>query len=545
MRDMHALFICGQKLIKSVTTIYHFLEVFMRKQIFLVPVILFALILTANAQSYSVWFSSPTNYSYVSGSVINNQQSSIHLTFGWSGTKSNSQNVWKFRYSRAIIPGVESGLAKEVTDGYWTDENAPYGDLPAYVVRTNSFGVELYEEEPNGNQTLRASQAISVNVQQTVYIQNNFGTGTVSVNSTSYSSGAAFNLVGGESLTLDPIENQYDSEGYKRVWNASGTNNSDWKISIQLNYRYDYNRTYSYSANGSENGAIISGELRKVCNITYNGPVRAGTSYYYNSEPVPVVEGNPISVTALGKVSSDYIDMEFSSWSDGNTQNPRSYTTYSNTSYGINYVGLKPNNGYKNMQYTASTGQNIRIQWAEHPNTNVTQYQIWRRVKHNGVVGPETLIGTVGRGVLSYTDYEYLSTATYSDDLLWYDVRAYYSPRGTYADAQYMAVYGKESLVKMNESASTSEIPTEYSVGNYPNPFNPTTTIKYQLPEAGMVTLKVYDILGREVADLVNENKSAGYYEVNFDASKLTSGVYIYAIQAGKYTESKKMILAK
>jgi hypothetical protein len=80
---------------------------------------------------------------------------------------------------------------------------------------------------------------------------------------------------------------------------------------------------------------------------------------------------------------------------------------------------------------------------------------------------------------------------------------------------------------------------------NYPNPFNPATTIKYQIPKAGMVTLKVYDILGNEVASLVNEFRNEGRYNVNFDASKLASGVYIYQIHSNEYQSSKKMMLIK
>jgi hypothetical protein len=89
-------------------------------------------------------------------------------------------------------------------------------------------------------------------------------------------------------------------------------------------------------------------------------------------------------------------------------------------------------------------------------------------------------------------------------------------------------------------------IPVTYSLEqNFPNPFNPSTTIRYQLPQDGMVTLKVYDILGSEVATLVNEQKSAGRYEVNFDASRFASGVYIYKITSGSYVSSKKMLLVK
>ncbi|MDT3695209.1 MAG: T9SS type A sorting domain-containing protein [Ignavibacterium sp.] len=90
------------------------------------------------------------------------------------------------------------------------------------------------------------------------------------------------------------------------------------------------------------------------------------------------------------------------------------------------------------------------------------------------------------------------------------------------------------------------EIIKEFELSqNFPNPFNPNTTIRYQIPKSGNVTLKIYDVLGAEVTTLVNEEKVAGKYEVSFNASKLASGVYIYRIQAGDFISSKKMILLK
>ncbi|MCW8818584.1 MAG: YCF48-related protein [Ignavibacteriaceae bacterium] len=88
---------------------------------------------------------------------------------------------------------------------------------------------------------------------------------------------------------------------------------------------------------------------------------------------------------------------------------------------------------------------------------------------------------------------------------------------------------------------------------NYPNPFNPSTKIKYTLPDvvasgekqSQLVTIKVYDVLGREVATLVNEEKSAGRYEVEFNASSLTSGIYFYRMEADKFVDVKKMIILK
>jgi subtilisin-like proprotein convertase family protein len=93
----------------------------------------------------------------------------------------------------------------------------------------------------------------------------------------------------------------------------------------------------------------------------------------------------------------------------------------------------------------------------------------------------------------------------------------------------------------------TIEIPNYYSLSqNYPNPFNPSTQIKFSVPKTSNVTMKVYDVLGKEVAVLVNnELKQAGFYTVEFNASNLASGIYFYRINAGDYSAVKKMVLVK
>ncbi len=92
----------------------------------------------------------------------------------------------------------------------------------------------------------------------------------------------------------------------------------------------------------------------------------------------------------------------------------------------------------------------------------------------------------------------------------------------------------------------TALIPNKFELSqNYPNPFNPSTRIKYQVAINSQVSLKVYDVLGDEVATLVNEEKPAGSYEVEFDASHLSSGVYFYKLQAGSFVETRKIILLR
>jgi hypothetical protein len=89
-------------------------------------------------------------------------------------------------------------------------------------------------------------------------------------------------------------------------------------------------------------------------------------------------------------------------------------------------------------------------------------------------------------------------------------------------------------------------IPTEFSLEqNYPNPFNPTTKINFQIPELCFVTLKVYDVLGSEIATLVNGEKAIGTYELTWYAEQFPSGIYFYKLQSGPFVETKKMILLK
>lgn len=123
-------------------------------------------------------------------------------------------------------------------------------------------------------------------------------------------------------------------------------------------------------------------------------------------------------------------------------------------------------------------------------------------------------------------------------------------------DARYSLVqkYNTESAVGLGKDGAEfkqigykgSFAVTEYALEqNYPNPFNPTTTISYAIPQDGMVTLKIYDALGREVKTLVNEFKQTGRYTTEFDASTLSSGVYIYKLASDKYSSVKKMLLVK
>jgi hypothetical protein len=115
----------------------------------------------------------------------------------------------------------------------------------------------------------------------------------------------------------------------------------------------------------------------------------------------------------------------------------------------------------------------------------------------------------------------------------------YYNLRGAVIGG---VEYGMVTDVK---SATTGQEGGFDLAQNYPNPFNPSTTITFELPRASQVNLSVFDILGRGVSVLVNEWRDAGVHEVKFDGSNLPSGVYFYRLQAGDFTETKRLLLLK
>jgi hypothetical protein len=222
------------------------------------------------------------------------------------------------------------------------------------------------------------------------------------------------------------------------------------------------------------------------------------------------------------------------------------------TGYGyINRIqnGWITTRGWNKSLFKGRSGSHPKLIWSKHPDiTNVIDYKIYR----NHANGGWQYLTTKSSSIFEYID----STITIIEGMpqanetsTQYRITATHRPTRDLVETSpsntilYHRVEG-QGLEKQN-SESTSNDFTYNLNQNYPNPFNPSTTIRYQIPQDGVVTLKIYDILGSEVATLVQEEKVAGKYEVNFNASTLSSGVYIYKIQAGDFTNSKKLILLK
>ncbi len=168
-------------------------------------------------------------------------------------------------------------------------------------------------------------------------------------------------------------------------------------------------------------------------------------------------------------------------------------------------------------------------EYAVNDGTGAVVVQQSGKYKYSNVPA-DTLLGKtilhVGNKIASLTGIVYYSFSQYK-----------FVPR---TDADFVGV------VLTDVSQGGQATPARYAVSqNYPNPFNPATTIQYAIPRAGVVTLKVYNILGQEVRTLVNEYRAAGAYTVRFDASRLSSGVYFYRLQSGSFNIVKKMALVK
>lgn len=177
------------------------------------------------------------------------------------------------------------------------------------------------------------------------------------------------------------------------------------------------------------------------------------------------------------------------------------------------------------------------LNWTKNNEADLSLYEISRKDDMYGDIW-QVIATTTNNSFIDYqrliTPYGYLHT-TYRVRAK--DVQAHFSP---YSNEVSTITVPYKIL-----SPVTNKDNFENKIQNYPNPFNPSTKISYSIKEDGLVLLKVYDVLGKEIATLVNENKPAGSYEIVFNASQLPSGLYIYKIQSGDFTEVKKMLLTK
>lgn len=426
---------------------------------------------------------------------------------------------------------------------------------------SNSIALGVYA--PNNEYTSGCFGRFNLNIYYyrpvNFSISNNFNAGSVTVNGFPQSSGYSLPTLETSTATLTAIEPQTNI--YTYIWNDTEAplNKSNWKEYYSNGAITDkgQSQTLNFAVTYDDNGSNYVANMRKKFSVTFQnnfigissaGVINInGTQYNAPSYGNLVIEGNNITATAPTQTINGIL-YNLSSWSNGSTSNTTTFTPIDHTIYVANYIGV-PSVSAISMHYSTQTvGNPIQILWTDNPNTNVTQYKIYRNIK--GGTGA-VLIATVGRGVQTYTDQSYVYTGTYTDKLIYYDVRQYYVTENTYSTPNYIAVYGAYNLWSLTQDNGARTNNVIETVDNYaleqnsPNPFNPSTIISYQLLNDGFVSLKVYDMLGREVKTLVNDIKTKGRYSVKFDAANLASGIYIYQLKANGFSSIKKMILTK
>lgn len=190
-------------------------------------------------------------------------------------------------------------------------------------------------------------------------------------------------------------------------------------------------------------------------------------------------------------------------------------------------------------------GENPKIFWAPHNDFNPSHYEIFRAITQNPPNDNDyQLIATVSSDVISYTDYAVQIFDT--EAIIYYRVRA---KKETYKRSYYSDysnnVFTIGGLYKDRSKPSLDLKNETLTLSNYPNPFNPTTKIVYTIPNNGLVSLVVYNLLGEEIDVLIDKFQLKGTYSIEFNGEKYSSGLYVYRISTENFTKVNTMILTK
>ncbi len=294
------------------------------------------------------------------------------------------------------------------------------------------------------------------------------------------------------------------------------------------------NISFGISKTTSGSGAIVYGPATFTTGVTYvlvlkytfniGSTTDDEVTLYAFDGAIPATE--PVSAYAgpVGGTATDLADIDrFALRQAGSALTVTVDGIYTETSWNNSVLPVEL------ASFTSTvSNRDVTLNWSTASELNNSGFEIerssdnvWTKVGNVNGNGTSSIVNNY-----SYTDRN-LATGSYSYRLKQVDFN------------------GNFEYFNLNNEVNIGT-PSAYALSqNYPNPFNPSTTINFDLPTDGNVSLKLYDMSGKEVATLVNEVRAAGYYSVNFNASQLTSGVYFYSISADNFTATKKMLLVK
>lgn len=301
---------------------------------------------------------------------------------------------------------------------------------------------------------------------------------------------------------------------------------------------------------GTYSTIFSSGEPRILMGAETTSNSKLNVVHYYFDNGIVHIDYDDENGWGEGfQVTSDYLNYEMQHLGFSTSSNDLFVTWKPNNNNYIKYrqydaIPLTPQ-GLAVSIYTVGSNTHPKLTWYLNTEPDVynqtNAYQIWRRYSLNG--GP-------------WSEWSFLANknGNQSEFVDWYI-------GGLYAEANTVEYKIRAKDVNNHFSDFSSSVSINFSKfskvkggslyydfklsQNYPNPFNPATTIAYSIKSAGLVTLKVYDMLGTDVASLVNERQEAGSYSVEFNAADLPSGMYVYRLTSGNFVETKKLILLK
>jgi len=229
---------------------------------------------------------------------------------------------------------------------------------------------------------------------------------------------------------------------------------------------------------------------------------------------------------------------------DSTKTNGMFMSTFQVVAHGINPIMIAvsaPDSGYSidNLAPKVPTsfavvlhGTSAALTWEKNEENDLQYYAVYRSTTSNFTPSADNKIGVTATN--AYEDVSVVSGQTY-----YYKISAF-----DYSGNE--SGISKEVALQITDVNDKASLPKEFQLyQNYPNPFNPSTTISFDLPAASFVNLTLYDVLGKQVATLVDEFKNGGRYDIRFDAKQLSSGMYFYKISAGNFSQIKKFILMK
>jgi len=551
----------------------------MKKILFISITLVAVLSIKSIAQITQTWaavFNGTGNSADFSYSMVIDQSGNTYVT-GESYTSTgnydcvtlkynlNGDTVW-VRYYNGPANNRDIGRAIAVDaygNVYVTGESYGSGDYDIVTIKYNSSGVQQWANRYNGPANgADGSKALATDTSGNVYI-------------TGYSDGDASTFLRQDDYVTIKYNSLGSAEWVSRYDGPSNFHDTPYAIAVDkdnnvfvtggssgVGTRYDY-ATVKYNPSGAQ-----------MWVMRYNGPA----NYNDVTKAIAVDDSGNVFVTGSSDGASsdnqDYATIKYNSdgvqqWLsryDGSGGGDDAYAMVLDENSNLFVAGQSRNPvapysyDYLTIRYSTFTGDTV---WTARYNGPVNSADVPLSVAFDKLSNVYVTGYSEGNGTVSdYATLKYNLTGAEQ-----WVIR--YNGLGNGSDvANSIAVdtmgnvfitgssFGSgtaNDIVTIKYSQSLTDVLTDGSdspkdyhlLQNYPNPFNPNTIISYQLPVSSKVIIKVYDILGDEIATLVNEEKPAGNYEVNYNALQLSSGIYFYKMQAGSFINTKKMILIK